>query len=131
MVRGITPELFYGSDSQPGLRDLITVWGNQRTPNRFTAPIPVLIATHGELEADQIRIRREDAPLTSGHGRSRREVLSSYYTILAEGQIAQNRVYRQIRAVVQVIGRGGGGAATVQVIHWDDAAAVPPRRVIP
>jgi general secretion pathway protein K len=131
MVRGITPELFYGDDSQPGLRDLVTVWGNQRTPNRFTAPYPVLAATRGEIEADQMRIRREDAPMASGRGRSRREVLSSYYTILAEGQIPKNKVYRQIRAVVQVIGRGGGSAATVQVIHWDDAAAVPPRRVIP
>lgn len=130
LVRGITADLFYGYEDQPGLRDLITIWGNHRTPNRYTASFPVLVARHGEAEAQQIRDQREGLPLEPGMGRTQREVLSSYFTILAEGQVLGSRTYRQIRAVVQVIGRTTGGASTVQVIHWDDAATSPPRRVI-
>ena len=131
MVRGITPEIFYGDEDLPGLRDLVTVWGNRRTPNRYTAPYPVLVARLGEAEAQTIQLDRMSTPLTQRSGRSRREVLSSYLSIGAEGQVEQSEIYRQIRAVVQVVGRGSAGASAVQVLHWDDTGSTPPRRVLP
>ncbi len=130
LVRGVTPELFFGVDDEPGLRDLVTIWGNRRSPNRYTAPVAVLTARHGEAEAQSIKLDRESAPLGQRSGRSRREVLSNHYTIVAEGQIGGSQIYRQIRVVVQVVGRGSAGASTVQVLHWDDTGSAPPRRVL-
>ena len=43
LVRGVTPELFYGSNGMPGLRDLISVFNRSLSINVRTAP-PALLA---------------------------------------------------------------------------------------
>jgi general secretion pathway protein K len=42
LVKGITPELFYGHDGVPGLRDIFTVYSRASTVNVRTAPPAVL-----------------------------------------------------------------------------------------
>ncbi len=43
MIRGITPELYHGTGNRPGLKHLLTVYGDGRI-NINTAPLPVLRA---------------------------------------------------------------------------------------
>jgi general secretion pathway protein K len=43
MVRGITPELYAGNDGRPGLKDLMTVYGNGQI-NLNTAPVELVAA---------------------------------------------------------------------------------------
>jgi type II secretory pathway component PulK len=62
-VRGVTPALFYGSDSSPGLRDVFSVLCSEVRVNLHTAPPPViqalLAADPAEL-ADLVAQRDED-----------------------------------------------------------------------
>lgn len=75
LVRGMTPKLFYGHDQVPGLREFLTVHGQQAyedhyrfsgTVNINTAPLPVLAALLPSgaealaLEMDEYRRAREN-----------------------------------------------------------------------
>ncbi|MDD2671994.1 MAG: type II secretion system protein GspK [Syntrophales bacterium] len=51
LVRGISPELFYGKGKAPGLVDLLTIYGDGRI-NINTAPLPVLKALAPGITAD-------------------------------------------------------------------------------
>ncbi|MBM9606295.1 type II secretion system minor pseudopilin GspK [Desulfopila inferna] len=44
LIRGVTSELFYGNEESPGLKDLLTVHGEDGRININTAPIPILKA---------------------------------------------------------------------------------------
>lgn len=132
LVRGITPELFYGDDEMgtPGLFDFITTWGTHRTPNRNTAPYPVLVSVFGEGEAEQIINSRTNP---DSRPRSQADALSRYFTIVGEGQMKGSAIYRQVRAVVQTVGRrrGGSTASSIRVVYWDDSNSGPQRRIAP
>ncbi|MBF0566543.1 MAG: general secretion pathway protein GspK [Nitrospirae bacterium] len=61
LVRGITPEIFYGNGTKKGLKDVVTIYNNQNaTININTAPKEVLMALPNMTEdmANQIIERR-------------------------------------------------------------------------
>jgi general secretion pathway protein K len=62
-VRGITPELVYGSEGRPGMRDVFSVFSRQQGVNlrTITAPVlQVLLQTDAETAAELIELRREN-----------------------------------------------------------------------
>lgn len=64
LVRGVTPELYYGQGGLPGLRDVVSVYGRTKRINLRFAKAPVLQAVVGidaETAAELIRQRDEDA----------------------------------------------------------------------
>ena len=63
MIKGVTRELFYGTEKSPGLAQCMTVFGDGKI-NINTAPKPVLGALAVEMTADMVenldRYRREE-----------------------------------------------------------------------
>jgi general secretion pathway protein K len=63
LVRGITPELFYGQEGMPGLRDLVSVHNRHGTINVRTAPpavLQILLGLDPAAAADLVAQREED-----------------------------------------------------------------------
>lgn len=65
LVRGVTPELFYGSDEQPGLRDIFSVDGRSKFINVMQAPAAVLrvLLNIDEETAQGLIAERDEVPL--------------------------------------------------------------------
>lgn len=65
LIRGMTPELYYGNAERLGLRDLVTVHGSDGTVNINTAPQQVLqvleLGMTEELAKELIAFRREES----------------------------------------------------------------------
>jgi general secretion pathway protein K len=62
-IRGITPELFYGTPGVPGLRDVFSVYSRSRTVTVRTVTAPVLqviLGIEADDAADLIRQRDEE-----------------------------------------------------------------------
>jgi len=63
MIKGVTRELFYGTEKSPGLAQCLTVFGDGKI-NINTAPKPVLGALAAEMTADRVEnldeYRREE-----------------------------------------------------------------------
>ena len=63
MIKGVTRELFYGTEKSPGLAQCLTVFGDGKI-NINTAPKPVLGALAAEMTADMVKnldeYRREE-----------------------------------------------------------------------
>ena len=62
-VRGITPEMLYGSVEYPGMRDIFSVYSRQQGVNlrSVTAPVlQVLLQTDAETAAELIALRKEN-----------------------------------------------------------------------
>ena len=63
LIRGISKELYYGVGSTPGLRDLVTVHGDDGTINVNTAPKLLLLALNADMTdelAEKMVSFRED-----------------------------------------------------------------------
>ena len=52
LIRGITEEIYYGGKDRPGLKDLVTVHGNDGSININTAPRPLLQAMSPAMNAE-------------------------------------------------------------------------------
>jgi len=66
MVRGITPQLFYGTDSVPGLRDVFSVYNRNPKISLDTAPAAVfqaLLGIDAAAAADLVAQREDGAPI--------------------------------------------------------------------
>jgi general secretion pathway protein K len=62
-VRGITPELVYGSEGRPGMRDVFSVYSRQQGVNlrSITGPVmQVLLQADAETAAELLELRREN-----------------------------------------------------------------------
>lgn len=59
LIKGMTPALYYGDEEHEGLEQYITVAGNDGKLNLNTAPVPVLLALHAELESDMVNLLTE------------------------------------------------------------------------
>lgn len=62
-IRYVTEEMYYGNEDNPGLRDLVTVHGDQGTININTAPGQVLAAMSPAMNdelADELIVFREE-----------------------------------------------------------------------
>lgn len=142
LVRGITPEIYYGRkglapDGQKveyyGLQKYFTTFGRLDRINVNSAPIPVLAAIPG-LEYDAaLRIAqfRDEQPI-----QDLSEVMGKFpglsaeaigylstartnvYTIVSQGYRSGSRVKGRIRCVVRVDGFGSKGYS---VLYWNEA----------
>ncbi|HTM08378.1 MAG TPA: hypothetical protein VL754_08310 [Verrucomicrobiae bacterium] len=130
-VRGVTPELFYGEQGRPGLKDIFTV-DSPTGVNLRTASPAVCVAlvglSVGQCEeflaqraalsektlADLLRLLgiRDDSLV-------RRQVMFANPTVItieARGRQAESPVARQVRGVVRLI----GGERGYELIRWLD-----------
>ena len=64
MIRGVTPELFYGSEGMPGMRDLISVDSTKLSINPNTAPPELIAILLGKDEGGMAALEkiRADSP---------------------------------------------------------------------
>ncbi len=139
LVKGVTPELFYGrtialpggeTRAMPGLRDLVTVYTDTAQINVNSAPREVLLAVPGmtEAAAEAILAFRKTRPFKSTAelkgilgtlgGDSLGFTPSNLYALTASGRAAEGGVRHTVRAIVQV----GGGPPGYKVLHWVDRA---------
>jgi general secretion pathway protein K len=129
-VKGVTPELYWGRDGQPGLVDLVTARG-RGTVNINTAPPQVLSALGlSDAEISDIVQSRPKAPYATVPGRfagRRVTVGSSTFRIEAEGVVGGEPKARII-AIVQKNPGAAGGTPGVSIVSWRPA---PPRRPVP
>ena len=126
-IKGVTPELYHGSEGKPGLGDLVTTRG-RGSININTAPRQVLEAA-GLAEAEisdvlQARVANPYRAATGRFGGRRLGVNSATFRIESEGWLAGQPRLR-IVAIVQRAGGGAGRGATVNIHGW---RTLPPRR---
>lgn len=117
-VRGVTPELYFGSGKQPGLREFVTA-AALSTVNLNTAPPPVLKALGlSDAEIAEVVRTRERAPYPSVPGRFAGRgftVGSTTFRIEAEGLVAGERRNR----IVAVVQRGRPGRVLdLTIVSW-------------
>ncbi len=119
-VKGLTPALFYGADSKPGLADAVTVKSLGQV-NINTAGPPVLRAM-GLAEAEVVEIlqaRRLTPYATVGRFAGRGLVVTTRtFRIEAEG-LVEGEVRAKITAIVQKRAEQAGSA--VAVLEWSGA----------
>jgi general secretion pathway protein K len=124
-IRGITREIYRGAEGDPGLADLVSVFG-RNTVNMNTAPAPVLKALGlSDAEITEITQTRTKTPYTSATAtrfvRAGLGYGSATFRIEAEGLIAGEPRAR-IVAIVQRRSGPQAGAATpplgVATLSW-------------
>lgn len=117
LVKGMTPEIFYGTGDKDGdqrfdgVVKYLTTMSSSRI-NINTAPEIVLEAVMGRETADRILRLRERGPISNpvaGGG-----VVSTTFTILSTGTNADGSIKRTIKATVQRKGE------TLKVYYWND-----------
>ncbi|HSR67690.1 MAG TPA: hypothetical protein VLU25_07090 [Acidobacteriota bacterium] len=142
LVRGITPEIYYGQkgtteDGQRvefyGLQKYFTTFGQGRRIDVNAAPLTVLAALPGidyndALDIDELRSQSPILNLAEimervpGIPTSLLSLLSVersalIYTLDAEGRFGQGEAISRIRCVIQV----GGGARGYSILYWNEA----------
>jgi len=131
-IHGVTPEIYYGHDREPALRDYVTVHGSGRI-NINTAPETVLRALGlSDAEVSEIVQSRGAAPYAvvpakwTGRGLV---TTTRTFRIEAEGLVAGEPRAR-VTAIVQ-IQAGASADSEIVVLAWnldtDAPAAVPVR----
>jgi len=123
-IRGVTPDLYWGTDDRPGLVDLVTVCSRD-TVNLNTAPAPVLVALGlSDAETADILQARIRTPYTVVPGRFASRGLgvgSATFRVEAEGWVGGVRRAR-IMAIVQrrtpEPGSSGTAALGIITLSW-------------
>ncbi|UCF36650.1 MAG: general secretion pathway protein GspK [Acidobacteriota bacterium] len=142
LVRGVTPQIYYGRKSLTengdrielyGLQNYFTTFSNVNRINANSAPVPVLAAIPGldystALMIEDLRSQTplrdisqisERIPGISGEMMGFLAVLrSNVYTINSLGRVGGSNVVSRIRAVIRVDGTGPKGYA---VLYWNEA----------
>lgn len=142
LVRGVTPEIYFGRKSLTengdridlyGLQNYVTTFSNVNRINANSAPVPVLAAIPGldystALMIEELRLQAplrdisqisERIPGISGEVMGFLAVLrSNVYTVNSLGQIAGSNVVSRIRAVIRVDGAGPKGYS---VLYWNES----------
>ncbi len=142
LVRGVTPEIYYGKKGLTASGDRIEYYGLQKyfttfsTFNRIninSAPLAVLAAIPG-LDYDvaqEIVAMRQQAPLNGINdvmeripgiptevGNYLSMMRSQVYTIVSSGSLNHSEVIGRVRAVVRV---GGPGPKPYTVLYWNES----------
>jgi general secretion pathway protein K len=125
LVRGVTPEIFYGSKVKEeeedkedkkeykGLEQFFsTLDVNAKSININTALREVLEAVFDDQTADNIMIQRESGPLTAA--RSGGSIKSSFFTILSTGTTLDGSIKRTIKTTLRRQG------SQLKIIHYHD-----------
>lgn len=131
-VRGVTPEIFYGSEGHVGLREIFTVDNPMDRVNLRTAPAQVIHALLGiplEKSRALVEERKKLSQKTladvlsllgigAGDAVMRRFVVANPFMISIEaaGQPADSTAPRRLRGVVRL----GGGQRGFELIRWLD-----------
>jgi len=122
-IRGVTREIYRGSEHRPALGDLVTVAGRDAV-NMNTAPVPVLAALGlSQAEILEITGTRVRTPYTSVPARFAGKGLAvgtATFRIEAEGLVAGEPRARVVAIVQRRAGPGGPGGSTtsVAVLSW-------------
>jgi general secretion pathway protein K len=119
LVRGITPELLYGSGGKPGLADFVTVYSESGKINFSAAPKEVLMAVPGmtpELAVAIIEFRKSGeanvgaaisnivGPAYAGMSPFVAAGEGSTFTVEAVGRKDPGKAGRGVKAVISVYG---------------------------
>lgn len=131
-VRGVTPQLFYGSEERVGLRDIFTVESLHDRINLRTASAEVLHAVVGiPLEKSRAFVEERKKlsektisdllsllGLAAGDVAMYRFVFTDPIVVAIEavGHGAESAVQRQVKGVIRLV----GGQAGYQLIRWVD-----------
>lgn len=142
MVKGITPEIFYGrkglsQDGDPveyyGLKKYLTTYASGAAININSAPVPVLASLPGLDYGSALTIARlrSEAPFTnmvqleqaiagiSGETSSYLGIVqSNVYTLECTGRLENSDVVSRIKAVVQM---DPGSMKGYRVLYWNEA----------
>lgn len=118
-VRGVTPQVFYGTPEKPGLVEYLTVAGSGRVNLNTTSDLVLRTLGLAQAEADLCKAGRPYFNPNDMNPRCRQvapQVTSSSFRIEATGEVpGQGR--RTLRAVVQRQS-GPGGAPRVTLRSW-------------
>lgn len=120
VVRGITPEIFYGSDKMgkeekyKGLLNYLTTWGTKRI-NINTAPQEVLEAAVDIKMAGDIITRRQgnlfdDVTTISRGGK----IKSMFFTIISTGTTFDGTIKRTIKTTLKQ------SSGKLMTLYWND-----------
>jgi type II secretory pathway component PulK len=130
-VKGVTPEMYYGTPEKPGLGDIVTVRGTGRI-NINTASRPVLEAAGlAAAEINDVMQGRASNPcgaLGRFSGRGQLGVGSQTFRIEAEGWINGRPKTRILTVVQRTGGRSPSTIPAVTVFTW---RVLPPRGITP
>ncbi|HLK88922.1 MAG TPA: hypothetical protein VKZ18_03455 [Polyangia bacterium] len=140
LVRGVTPELFYGTGGMPGLRDLVSVFNRSTNINVRTAPPALLAILSGQgpdaataIEADRAadpvgfleRMRAAVAPVIPGLGflaaGDAGLVDQAPHTVLLEAR-ADTQHERNRSTVAAVIELASEDTDGPKILRWLDRA---------
>ncbi len=134
MVRGMTRELFYGSNGVPGLRDIVSVYSRSPRINIRTAPaavLQVLLNTDPTQATDMVTGRGEDKltflpRIKAQVGAVDPQIAELLHEdeariVMLEGRADVSRERNQA-SVAAVVDLSGEGAEGVRIIRWLDRA---------
>ncbi len=131
-IKGVTPELYYGHEDQPGLVDLVTVRSRGLLINLNTAPKLILQAAGlSEAEIDDVMQSRASNPygvVPARYSGRRFTVGSMTFRIEAEGLIAGEPRARLVAIVRRAVGAQTGPAPVLIVYSWRPLPAKPPAK---
>jgi general secretion pathway protein K len=120
LVRGVTPEIFYGSDKKEkekeyrGLVKYLTTWGTRKI-NVNTAPQEVLEALLGIQVAEDIVTQREENPLYDVRQAARGGKLKSmFFTIVSTGKTSDGPIKRTIKTTLK------HNNGQLKTLYWND-----------
>ena len=126
-IHGVTPEIYYGHDQNPPLRDFVTVHGSPQI-NINTAPAIVLKALGlSDAEISEIEQARRAVPYVvvpgkfAGYGFS---TTTQTFRVEAEGLVASEPVTRVIAVVRR---QSDGQGHDIAVLAWYPNPAEPTR----
>ena len=126
-IHGVTPEIYYGHDQNPPLRDFVTVHGSPQI-NINTAPAIVLKALGlSDAEISEIEQARRAVPYVvvpgkfAGYGFS---TTTQTFRVEAEGLVAGEPVTRVIAVVRR---QSDGQGHDIAVLAWYPNPAEPTR----
>jgi len=142
LVRGITPEIYYGRKGTTesgeqveyyGLQNYLTTFASINRINVNSASVPVLAAVPGldREAANLIYGMRQEAPflnvtevmervpgIPTEAARMLSTNRSNVYTLISDGHLADSEVVSRIRCVVQIIPTSPKGYA---VLYWNES----------
>jgi general secretion pathway protein K len=130
-IKGVTPELYYGSGDQPGLVDLVTA-RSRGTVNMNTAPKLVLQAVGmAPAEIEDIMQSRSGNPYGAVPARytgRRLSIGSLTFRIESEGFIGGEPRARLVAIVRRLAGPQAGGKPPLAVYSWQSLPPKPPTK---
>lgn len=118
LVKGMTPEILYGSkeeddeeDEYTGVVQHLAVNGSGKV-NINTAPAEVLEAVFGVASADNLIAWREAGPMENQPANGKLE--SEFFTIISKGTNADGTIKRSVKAVLH------NKSGKLETIYWND-----------